>query len=58
MNQHLKQTHIIAGILQLTEQVVNDVPAMIGVDESQSIKTSSLLIGRARGGVFGQVGRH
>lgn len=51
-------THVIAGVLELAEQVINDVTTMIGMDESQSIEASSLLVGRARGGVFGQVSGH
>lgn len=60
MNQRSKceKSHIIAGVLKLTEQVVNDVAAMVGMNESQSIQASSLLVGRARGSVFGQVGGH
>lgn len=51
-------THIVAGVFQLTEKVVNDVTAMVGVDESQGIQAPSLLVGGAWGGVFGQVGGH
>ncbi|TNN84099.1 hypothetical protein EYF80_005705 [Liparis tanakae] len=41
MNQW--KTNIIAGILELIEQVVNDVSTMVGMNESQSIQASSLL---------------
>lgn len=51
-------THVIAGILELAEQVIDDVTTMIGVDESQSVQAAPLLVGRARGGVFGQVSGH
>lgn len=54
----MKKTHIITGVLELTKQVVNDVSTMVGMNESKSVQASSLLVGRARGRVFGQVGGH
>lgn len=51
-------THIVASALKLAEKVVNDVPPMVGVNEPQGIETTPFLVGRARGGVFGEVCGH
>lgn len=40
-----EKTYIITGIFELTEQIVNDIPAMVCMNETKSIQSTSLLVG-------------
>lgn len=52
------KSYIIAGILQLVEQIVDYVTTMVSMNKPQRIQASSFLVRRARGSVFRQISSH
>ena len=47
---------LIGALLELTDQVVGDVSAVVGVDEAEGIEAASLSVPGPRGRVLRQVG--
>ena len=47
---------LIGALFELTDQVVGDVSAVVGVDEAESVEAASLSVPGPRGRVLRQVG--